>query len=214
MLATARRHEYDDTPRDAAAREPGPLRITLVDDDHDLLALLSEVFASQPATVNIVDAFESMTSIADTSPDVILIGLGTRARLAPWQLVGLIRHHRALHDVPVIVCTVDVAADMRGGQLGAYPGVHAVAMPFELDVLEQLVRRVSGLHDALPGTDVQVMMPAYPDSDGGPTSIPDAVADAVAHALADREWLEAARPPMLCPHGYVTDWVERCTVCS
>jgi CheY-like chemotaxis protein len=60
-----------------------------------------------------------------------------------WELIGMAREHATLREVPIILCTDASVQDGDLDRLGSYTNVHLLAKPFELDVLEGLVRRVA-----------------------------------------------------------------------
>jgi CheY-like chemotaxis protein len=156
--------------------------ISIVEDDADMAALFEDLLA-ELGTVSHVGGITSLTALADTAPDVIVLGLNCSGGLPPWQLVELIRQHRALHTVPVVVTTLDVAAAMRDGHLSAHRGVHAVEMPCDVDLLQGVIARIE------------------------PCSEP-----AVTRSLL-RATPAEGRLPDVCPHGYATSSVESCRIC-
>ncbi len=157
--------------------------ISIVEDDADMAALFEDLLG-EFGTVSHVRGITSLTALADTAPDVIVLGLNCSGGLPPWQLVELIRQHRALHTVPVVVTTLDVAAAMRDGHLSTHRGVHAVEMPCDVDLFQGVIARIE------------------------PCSEP-AVTRSVALRVAPAE----ARLPDVCPHGYASASVESCRVC-
>jgi hypothetical protein len=165
-----------------AARRTLGLRVAAVDTDESVLALFGALLADEECVATLC-GMASLTELADTRPDVIILGLGAGAPLAPWPMLDLIRAHRSLRLVPVIVCTLDVARDMRAGRLSTHEGVHALQMPFEAELLTASISRVRELArrrlDVLPGG-----------------------------VLA-----RAGRLSDICPHGFVTEWVETCSLC-
>ena len=95
----------------------------------------------------------------------------------------LIRQHRLLHAVPIVVTVLDVAAAMREGRLSTYRGVHAVELPCEVELLQGVIGRVQPC--------------------SGTTITPAA-------ALRD---IPTGRLPDLCPHGYAPTSLKSCRVC-
>lgn len=157
-------------------------RIAIVEDDVEMAALLGDLLEEQ-GSVTQVSGIISLTALAEASPDVIVLGLNCSGGLPPWELVELIRQHRTLHAVPIVVTTLDVAAAMRVGYLSTYQGIHAVEVPCEVELLQGVVARIQPCSE-----------PASTES------VP----------LSRRA---AGRLPDICPHGYSTAVMESCRVC-
>lgn len=172
-----------ESPTGVQAAEVGHLRIAIVEDDADMANLFADIFGQQ-GTVARVSGITSLTALAESAPDVIVLGLNCSGGLPPWQLVELIRQHRTLHAVPIVVTMLDVAAAMREGQLSTHRGVHAVEMPCDVELLQGIVGRVQ------------------------PCSEPTAT-----RSVAMRAMPGLGRLPDVCPHGYPMASVESCRVC-
>jgi hypothetical protein len=128
-------------PRRPAAREAQArrLRVTALEDDHDMGAVFAELLA-EDAIVSVVQNAESLTPVADTSPDAIVLGLTAARRFGRWELVRLIRQHRTLHDVPIVLTTLNVADELRSGELSRYRDVHVVEVPCDGTSIRDAVR--------------------------------------------------------------------------
>jgi CheY-like chemotaxis protein len=163
-------------------KSSAPLRITVVDDDSTMLAVFGDVLAEH-GSVTTLPGLSSVTRLADSRPDLIVLGLRAGTDVAPWALLPLIRQEAHLRRVPVIVCTVDVAADLRAGRLSAYAGVQALEMPFDVEVIQGLVRR---------------MVISWPTTAPRP---------------ATGFSRGAARLAEICPHGFANDSVGGCGLC-
>lgn len=161
------------------------LRITVVDDDETMLALFRDVLTEQ-GSISGVSTMTSMTAVAESRPDVVILGTGAGGQVSTWALLELIRQHRSLHAVPVIVCTLDVGADMRAGRLSAHPRVHALELPFAVELVRRLVS------DAASAGAVAMAAPVSADVD---------------------TVRSMGRLPDVCAHGFVSDWVETCSLC-
>lgn len=113
--------------------------MTVVERDFKMAALFRDLLADE-ATVTVLPGMHSVNRLADTAPDAIVLGLGAAEDLGTWDLVALIHKHRVLHDTPIILCTLDVAADMRDGRLAAHRGVQALEMPCDVELIQSIVR--------------------------------------------------------------------------
>ena len=125
--------------------ETRPARMTVVNDDADLLMAVRDCFADQ-YQVSVLCAPDSMGSIADQAPDVLVLGplRGRGDRLGVWEVIALARSHMALHAVPIVVLSPDFDQLLaEGRQLAEYHDVYAVSMPFTVDVIEAVVASVA-----------------------------------------------------------------------
>jgi CheY-like chemotaxis protein len=119
----------------------GVRRIAIVEDDAEMASLFEDLLDGLGSIAH-VRGITSLTALAESAPDVILLGLNCSGGLPPWQLVELIRQHRTLHSVPVVVTMLDVATAMRDGHLSAYREVHAVEMPCDVELLRGVIARI------------------------------------------------------------------------
>jgi hypothetical protein len=113
--------------------------VTVVERDLRMAALFRDLLADE-ASVTVLTNLDSVNRLADTAPDAIVLGLGAGGDFGTWDLVSLIQKHRVLHDTPIILCTLDVAADMRDGKLAAHRGVQALEMPCDVELIQSIVR--------------------------------------------------------------------------
>jgi CheY-like chemotaxis protein len=114
-------------------------RITVVDDNDDFVALIAEIFSGRFAVAAARDPL--LSGLADTRPQLLIIGpRAGGGRLDGWERVKLVRRHRELRGVPIVVCTTGlIALDVDGERLAEYADVYLLAVPFSLEVLEGLV---------------------------------------------------------------------------
>jgi len=161
-------------------------RLTVVVDDHDLGDLLREVF-SATHRVSTLPPVNSVNIMADEDPSILIIGpLAVRpgATLSETEVIALARAHRRLRDVPIVVLTTDMEGILADShELSEYRDVHVVGMPFEVDVLQGVVKTAQG---------------ARRSNEGGA-----AAGDAVRRPwaiLADLD-VSMARLPRVCRHG-------------
>lgn len=119
-------------------------RVTVVDDDEDILALMRDIISGlghEPTTLG--PRGLTLTEIADTQPDLLVLDL--RLPLGSQQLTGpellrLVRRHRALKEIPLVMCSADVEG-LEGlqGDDADLPDVAFVAKPFDLDTIETVI---------------------------------------------------------------------------
>lgn len=127
--------------------------MTVVCDDTDVLDLLREV-CMPTHRVKAVPAAGSMTGIAAQRPDIVIIGPATRSApgssLRPWELVALVRSHRDLRAVPVLVLSADIDAVLaQPSLLTEHDAVWVLGLPTDLETLTSVVTSVQrGSHSA------------------------------------------------------------------
>lgn len=127
--------------------------IAVVNDDTAFLQLMQDALEGEGYRVRLhftTDGVED--AIARERPDLMVLDIVMDLRDAGLRLLRAIRGRRGPGDLPVIVCSADVAF-LRGhaGELAAL-GCAVVEKPFELDAL--LAR-------------VAAMIRAEPDAGGG-----------------------------------------------
>jgi CheY-like chemotaxis protein len=107
-------------------------RVTVINDDAEVLAILREILEDQAYAV--------------TEPDLLVVDLRLdpqASRLSGWEMVAMSRVHPRLREVPIIVISADLMAIReRAEELQAYGDVHLMSKPFEVTTLEELVRRL------------------------------------------------------------------------
>ena len=162
-------------------------RITIVDDDRELAALLRDIFG-ETHDVTTVRGSRSVASIADQAPDILVIGLlgnETGASLSGWDLVALARKHRDLRNVPIVLLTANLAGVIAdGGPLAKYSDLHVVEVPFDGPVIQTVVSAI----DRRAKESWRTGQPM--------TRTPSTVVSAMAEATA------LDRLPPLCVHGH------------
>jgi DNA-binding response OmpR family regulator len=130
--------------------EHGPVdrrRVTVVNDDAEVLAILREILEDQAYdVVGLRGAEQSIEEIAVTAPDLLVVDLRLdpqASRLSGWDMVAMSRVHPRLREVPIVVISADLLAIReRADELQAYGDVHLMSKPFEVATLEELVRRL------------------------------------------------------------------------
>ena len=132
--------------------------MTVISDDSLLCSVMGDALA-ESHQVRRAPRGASMSRLADTQPDVLVVGpiasASSASTLTAWQIVALVRAHRELRRVPIVVLASDLSAVMADpGVLSAHDGVHALGIPFDLDtltsVLASVQRAVQAEREALP----------------------------------------------------------------
>lgn len=131
-----------------AASIPEP-RVTLIDDSIEMRSIMSEILESAGCSVTTMSGeHASVDQVAGTKPDLIIIDLilGRDGHvLSGWEQLTLIRSHRSLRAVPVLVCSGDIVQlRARADELKADPATSVLEKPFSLGELESTVTRLVG----------------------------------------------------------------------
>jgi CheY-like chemotaxis protein len=136
---------YDISPGPALApTEPGPrTRIAVIDDARDFLSLVSDVLESTcDVTVSTGEGLD-LEWLVRIDPDLVLLDLRLREvedQLTGMELLRLMRAHRVLRFVPVVVCSADIAQlNLNREALASDPRCWILRKPFGLDELERAV---------------------------------------------------------------------------
>ena len=117
-------------------------RVTLVDDNLDFLDLMQELLAERYEVVAISGRRVTLEAIADSRPDLVMVDVHLDDTALQGWFVTLLRAHRYLRGVPIVVCSADV-----GGLTGRADAVLATGntavlyKPFSLDAVEELISR-------------------------------------------------------------------------
>ena len=128
-------------------------RISVLNDNADFLELMSAIL-DEDAGYEVQLFNGSETTIADLSasePDLIVVDL-LLGGASGWEIVTLSRADSRLADVPIIVCSADVAAlRERSDELQRIGNVHVLPKPFGIDELTGLVENLVGRAAAAGG---------------------------------------------------------------
>jgi DNA-binding response OmpR family regulator len=124
----------------------GRPRITVLNDNPEFLELMSAIL-DDDAGYDVVTFSEATTSVDDlveSRPDLVIVDL-LLAGASGWEIVALSRADGRLIEVPIIVCSADVASlRERAGELERIGNVHVLAKPFGIDELTEIVERLIG----------------------------------------------------------------------
>jgi len=126
--------------------ESRPPRISVLNDNPDFLELMSAILDEDAGyDVQLFNGKETgIDELADSDPNLVIVDL-LLGGASGWEIVTLSRAHQRLADVPIIVCSADVAALRdRGSELESIGKVHVLAKPFGIDEITGLVERLIG----------------------------------------------------------------------
>lgn len=116
-------------------------RVTVIDDSSDLLAVIGDALRQAGYDVALLDQAASMGEIEVSDPDLLVIDLKLGENsLAGWDIIRLVRKHRSLLELPVIVCSA--ALDQiraHAKEIENDPSTHLLTKPFSLEDLETVV---------------------------------------------------------------------------
>lgn len=127
-----------------------PPRITVVNDDADFLELMHDLLGEDSGyevTTIDGDSIHDVQPIRRSRPDLLIIDLRWRREgLVGWDILQAVRHDTELGELPIILCTGDLAAlEEHAGEITSDPKVETLTKPFQIAQLETLVRRFVGL---------------------------------------------------------------------
>lgn len=120
------------------------LRVTVIDDDRDVLELFHVLLVELGYEVLAYpDAMPGIDQLIDSKPDLIIVDLGLppeREQLTGSQVIHSARSSTALRDVPIIVCSaaVDRLHEMWP-DLMERGDIQQLQKPFDLLTFERVV---------------------------------------------------------------------------
>ncbi len=124
----------------------GRPRITVLNDNPEFLELMSAIL-DEDAGYEVTTYSEATTSVDDlveSRPDLVMVDL-LIAGASGWEIVALSRADDRLADVPIVICSADVASLRdRADELERVSNVHVLVKPFGIDELTELVERLIG----------------------------------------------------------------------
>ena len=125
-------------PNAAPSSQPKPSRVLIIDDDANLIRLLSESFEDSGYTViSANNGLDGIKQLYTGRPDLVILDV-MMPRMDGWETLGRIRE---MSDIPVIMLTArDTEMDkLRGFELGSDD---YVTKPFSLAEINARVRAV------------------------------------------------------------------------
>ena len=118
-------------------------RALVVNDTQEILELFEAILVEMDLDVVLMSyAPRELERIREVDPDLIILDflMGDRELLG-WQLLQKLKMDRRLDSIPIVVCTAAVkAVEEQQGYL-TEQGVLVVLKPFNVDQLEDAVRR-------------------------------------------------------------------------
>lgn len=122
-------------------------RISVINDNPEFLELMSAILDEDAGyEVTLFNGEEtSISEIAESRPDLIVVDL-LLGGASGWEIVTLSRAHDQLAQVPIIVCSADVASLRdREQELAQIGNVHVLAKPFGIDEMTGMVETLIGV---------------------------------------------------------------------
>ena len=121
-------------------------RISVINDNPEFLELMSAILEDDAGYVVELHNGEDMTieHLRRARPNLIIVDL-LLGGASGWEIVSLARSDQALAQLPIIVCSADVAQlRERAGELERIGNIHVLAKPFGIDDLTDLVESLVG----------------------------------------------------------------------
>ncbi len=118
-------------------------RVTVIDDDDEFLELMRELLATKHEVSTFSGARISLHEIATSRPHLLMVDLHLSSdELSGWEIISLVRAHRSLGAVPLIICSASTRElRERSDAISQLGNTAVVAKPFTLDELENAVER-------------------------------------------------------------------------
>lgn len=127
-----------------------PIRVTVIDDDRDVLELFHDVLAEFGYEVDTFgDAMPGIEELIASKPDLIIVDLllaPHREQLSGAQVIHSARSSAELRDVPIVVSSA-ATDDLRDAwpELMQRGDVQQLQKPFDLDTFQRVVETALGL---------------------------------------------------------------------
>lgn len=124
----------------------GRRRVTVIDDSPELLALFGDLLRHGGVEISLFEKWATLLEIEESAPDLLVIDLRLGSEsLAGLDLIRLVRAHRQLRSVPIIVCSaaLEEIAEHEAA-LRRTPNLFILPKPFALEELEACVSDALG----------------------------------------------------------------------
>jgi CheY-like chemotaxis protein len=121
-------------------------RLTVVDDSPELLAVFGDALRFDGVSVALFDGSATLQDIEESTPDLLVIDLRLGVNsLTGFQMIRLLRAHRELRRIPIIVCSgaIDEIREHEE-ELTRMPGLFVLPKPFSLEDLQSCVGEALG----------------------------------------------------------------------
>lgn len=118
-------------------------RVLVVNDTQEILELFQDILEAMGFDVVLMSyAPRELDRVREIAPDLIVLDflMGERELLG-WQLLQKLKMDRHLDSIPIVVCTAAVKAVTEQQGYLTEQGVLVVLKPFNVDQLEEAVRR-------------------------------------------------------------------------
>lgn len=124
-------------------------RVTVIDDDEDVLDILQELLDEYGYEVDARRApVARIEELVESRPDLMIIDLRLlteREELSGLQTIHAARTNAALREVPIIVCSADIIGLKEAWPaLMARGDIHQLAKPFDLRTFERVLAMATG----------------------------------------------------------------------
>lgn len=127
-------------------------RITIVEDDEAMRALLLEVFSAEGYGVTALAGNETdlQSRIVRSRPELLSLDylLPSNPSLDGMRLVDWARHEKALAGIPILILTGSLELHSQLRAIARMPNVHVLGKPFEVAALLDSVRGLLGPRSA------------------------------------------------------------------
>ncbi len=124
------------------AQEHAHRRVTVVDDSPELLALFGDALRRDGVAISLFDEQATVQDLSGSEPDLLVIDLRLGEHRSGMEMIRLIRSHRDLRHVPVIVCSAALDEISRHeDEMSRIPRLTVLRKPFSLEELESCVAR-------------------------------------------------------------------------
>ncbi|HEY6608509.1 MAG TPA: response regulator [Candidatus Limnocylindria bacterium] len=127
--------------------EQGRPRVLVVNDTQEILELFEDILGNMGLEVVLMSyAPRELSRIREVNPDIVVLDfLMGDGELLGWQLLQKLKMDRRLDAIPTVVCTAAVKAVSEQQGYLTEQGVLVVLKPFNVDQLEEAVRRALSL---------------------------------------------------------------------
>lgn len=120
-----------------------PIRVMVINDDQDILALYEELLKEEGYDVITSKlAFEHPAAIEMLRPDLVMLDLKFGTRIEGWKMMQKLRLYRPTAKIPMILCTAAVREAREQEEHLRSEGIGIVYKPFAIDHLLLAVRQV------------------------------------------------------------------------
>ncbi len=118
-------------------------RVLVVNDTQEILELFEDILGNMGLEVVLMSyAPRELSRIREVNPDVVVLDfLMGDGELLGWQLLQKLKMDRRLDSIPIVVCTAALKAVSEQQGYLTEQGVIVVLKPFNVDQLEEAVRR-------------------------------------------------------------------------